>query len=253
MKKIVFLGGKEIGYDCLKHLLENSGKHRTHVAAAWLNERKILSTSQPSLKNLCAEFSVPVISSVEEILKIDFDILVSVQFHEILKKEILRKAKQIAVNLHMAPLPEYRGCNQFSFAIIDGAKEFGTTFHRMEEKIDAGDILFEKRFPIAENITVQQLYEKTLSESVKLFKENIGQIISGEFSLTPQKNLTGKRKSSFHLRSDIEKIKQIDLNWEKQKILRHFHATYFPPFPPPFAIANGKKIEITPEWIKENL
>ena len=65
----------------------------------------------------------------------------------------------------MAPLPEYRGCNQFSFAIVDGKKEFGTTLHKMEEGIDNGDIIAESRFDIPENCFVKELYELTYKTS----------------------------------------------------------------------------------------
>lgn len=253
MKDIVFLGGKEIGFHCLQYLLENAALLGAQVKAVLTNDRKIHSPELPSVKDLCLENDIPVLRSLDDFLKAgDCDILVSVQYHQILKHQHIRKAKQIAVNLHMAPLPEYRGCNQFSFAIMDGAKEFGTTIHRMEEKIDGGDILFEKRFEIPEDCDVSWLYEKTYNESVLLFKESIGKIIAGNYLLKPQNSYSGKRSSAFHLRKDIEKIKQIDLNWDNEKILRHFRATYFPPFPPPFALVNGERVEITPEWIEKN-
>jgi methionyl-tRNA formyltransferase len=245
MKEIVFLGGKEIGFYCLEHLLEKAAFLGVRVKAALTNERKI----HPCRKN-----NIPVLGSLDEFLRMeDCDILISVQYHEILKPEHFGKARQIAVNLHMAPLPEYRGCNQFSYAIIDNAKEFGTTIHRMEEKIDGGDILFEKRFAIPGDCDVTSLYRKTFEESVTLFKESLEKIIDGNYVLTPQNCYSGKRSSAFHLREDIEKLKQIDLGWEKEKILRHFRATYFPPFPPPYALVNGERIEITPEWIKKNI
>lgn len=254
MKDIVFLGGKEVGCECLAYLLENAGLFDARVVSVLTNDRKIHSADQPDIRDICRKSGIPVLKSAEELLNInDVDLLVSVQYHEILNNRHIAKAKQIAVNLHMAPLPEYRGCNQFSFAIIDGVKEFGTTFHRMVEKIDAGDILFEKRFAIPANCDVPWLYEKTFRESVLLFKECIGKIISANYRLIPQKNFAGERNSSFHLRGDIEKIKKIDLNWDKEKILRYFRATYFPPFPPPYAIENGKKIEITPDWIERDI
>jgi methionyl-tRNA formyltransferase len=153
----------------------------------------------------------------------------------------------------MAPLPEYRGCNQFSFAIIDKAKEFGTTIHRLEERADSGAIMFERRFKIPDNCFVKELYNKTFEESLLLFKESLPEIISSKYSFTGQEKLVGTRGTSFHFRKDIEKIKQIDLRWDKEKILRHFRATYFPPFDPPYAIKNGEKVFITPEWISENL
>ena len=254
MKRIAFLGTKDIGYYCLEHLLLNEEKLNAKVIAVLTNERRSILGKDISIKDLCKKFNAPVFESLEQLLSIpDFDILISIQYHEILKEQHIRKAKQIAVNLHMAPLPEYRGCNQFSFAIIDRAKEFGTTIHRLEERADSGAIMFERRFKIPENCFVTDLYNKTFEESLLLFRESLQEIISGKYSFTGQEKLVSTRGASFHFRKDIEKIKQIDLSWDKEKILRYFRATYFPPFDPPYAVKNGEKVFITPEWVRENL
>ena len=117
----------------------------------------------------CREKSIMVVNNLNEFLDADScDIAISVQYDKILKKSHISKAKEIFVNLHMAPLPEYRGCNQFSFAIIDSAKEFGTTIHRLEEGIDSGAIIFEDRFPISKNCWVNELYEITYQRSIEI-------------------------------------------------------------------------------------
>jgi methionyl-tRNA formyltransferase len=254
MKKIAFLGTKDIGYYCLEHLLLNAEKLDAEVVAVLTNERRSILGNDISINDLCKKFNAPVFESLEQLLSIpDFDILISIQYHLILNEQYFGKAKQIAVNLHMAPLPEYRGCNQFSFAIIDGAKEFGTTIHRLEERADSGAIMFERRFRIPEDCFVKDLYNKTFEQSLLLFEESLPKIVSEEYAFMPQERLVRFRGTSFHFRKEIEKIKEIDLSWEREKIFRHFRATYFPPFEPPYAVKNGEKISITPEWIKDNL
>jgi methionyl-tRNA formyltransferase len=59
------------------------------------------------------------------------------------------------------PLPDYRGAGQYSFAILNDDREFGTTFHFMVPEVDAGAILGQRRFAIEPAWTVQDLYEKT--------------------------------------------------------------------------------------------
>lgn len=254
MKKIAFLGTKDIGYYCLEHLLLNSDNLNTEVIAVLTNERRSILGKDISIKDLCHQFKTPIFESPEQLISIsDFDILISIQYHEILKERHIAKARQVAVNLHMAPLPEYRGCNQFSFAIVDGATEFGTTIHRLEERTDSGAIMFERRFAIPDNCLVADLYNQTFEESLSLFKESLPPLLSGEYSFADQEPLVGARGTSFHFRKDIETIKQIDLAWDKEKILRHFRATYFPPFDPPYAMNDGGKVFITPEWVRDNL
>jgi methionyl-tRNA formyltransferase len=144
----------------------------------------------------------------------------------------------------MAPLPEFRGCNQFSFAIIRDKKEFGTTIHILEEGIDSGAILFESRFPIASDIWVSDLYERTFEESIKLFKANLHNLISGSYKPISQEELLEERGSEIHYRKEIEEIKNLDLDWTAEKISRHIRATYFPGFEPPYFLINEQKVHI---------
>ena len=186
---------------------------------------------------------IKVLSNLNEYLDLEHvDIAISVQYHEILKKQHIEKAKEIIVNLHMAPLPEYRGCNQFSTAIINGDIEFGTTIHRLEEGIDSGAILAEKRFPIPDKFWVNELFELTVEKSFLLFKEQIRHIVTGNYSLKMQSDLCIDKPSMLNYRKDIEKYKHIDLNWNKDKISRYIRATSMPGFEPPFATVSGKKI-----------
>lgn len=237
MKTVAFLGSKNIGYECLKHLYNNQNNLDVELIGVLTNVRR------KKVIEYCRGKSIRVIDGLVEFLEIDScDIAISVQYHEILKKTHIHKAKEIIINLHMAPLPEYRGCNQFSFAIINGDKEFGTTIHQLEEGIDSGAIMFEKRFPIPYGCWVEELYQITFDKSVELFKESLPHLVSGNYELKPQKSFLDKRTTSLHFRKEIEEIKKIDLSWSKDRIERHIRATYMPGFEPPYAIINNQKV-----------
>ncbi|MEO6833791.1 MAG: formyltransferase family protein [Chitinophagaceae bacterium] len=210
---------------------------------ALLTQSRIEFQDENNLEQLAKEWNIPVFTSLEEIP--ECDILYSVQYHQILLQSHIDKAKQIALNLHMAPLPEYRGCNQFSFAIIDNKKEFGTTIHQMDARIDHGDILFEKRFPIPENCWVERLYKTTEAASAALFKESLNDILNGKYFGILQKNLEDVRGSSIHYRDDIQALRRIDLSWPEEKISRHIRATSMPGFEPPFTMIGNDKIYLT--------
>ena len=254
MKKVVFLGSKEVGTECFRELLTRVKQESVEVLAVLSNNRVIdQSSAHYSVAQLAEDHQIPLLHDQSELLEIkeQIDFIISVQYHQILSAEVLSLAKVAAINLHMAPLPDYRGCNQFSFAIIDNAKEFGTTLHLMTPGIDNGDIISEKRWSLPANIDVKSLYEKTLKESIQLFKDSIDAILEGTISPTPQKNFKAIRPSHFHLRREINAIKEIDLSWSDEKIDRYVRATFFPPFDPPFAIKNGKKVNLTLNWKKD--
>ena len=125
-----------------------------------------------SIKSLANDYDIPFIEELDLILDLEnIDFIISIQYHLILSQKHIDVAKKLALNLHMAPLPEYRGCNQFSFAIFNNAKIFGTTLHMLESGIDNGAILAERRFQIKKGVDVKSLYDKTFDESIQLFRK----------------------------------------------------------------------------------
>ncbi|UTW62993.1 hypothetical protein KFE98_02200 [bacterium SCSIO 12741] len=241
MNKVVFMGGKRIGHICLKILLERAEELNAEVIAVFENRSK-LSAPEDSLESVAKAQSIPVYYDMEGLFELEpFDTLISVQYHEILLPRHIELARQLAINLHMAPLPEYRGCNQFSFALIDGAEEFGTSIHRLTPKIDGGPLLFESRFPIPENCFVKDLYNQTVEASIRLFEQSIASILKGEVTEVPQEKLDPNRNRGFHLRKEMADLKEINANWPLEKQKRYFRATWFPPFDPP-QVKNGDQI-----------
>lgn len=233
------MGAKSLGYKCLEHILKNKKELDIDVVAVLTNESHSFD-NKLSIQKIAKLNSIQFIPNLKEYLNIDdFDILLSVQYYNILKKEHIDKAKQIAINLHMAPLPEYRGCNQFSYAIINKDKEFGTTIHKLEEGIDSGPILFEERFEIPKSCFVKELYDLTVNKSFELFKQNIQNIIHGEYNLIEQSSFVGKRKFSIHYRKEIEQLRKIEGSWNLEKIFRYFRAVCMPGFPLPYIENNN--------------
>lgn len=238
-KELVFLGSKPIGYKCLAWLIENSEQLGIDLKGVLTRARREFA-GENDLAGLAQRNGIPVFEHPDQIP--ECDILYSVQYHIILKAQHIARARQCAVNLHMAPLPEYRGSNQFSFAIIDNKEEFGTTIHLMDTRIDHGDIIYQKRFPIPANCWVSQLYELTEDASFKLFQLTIAHIITGNFKPVPQSSLENKYGTTLHFRNEMNALKVIDLNWGKEKIERHIRATYMPGFEPPYFLVDGQRI-----------
>lgn len=246
-KSVVFLGSKPIGYACLEHLIQKQNELSITLCGVLTNDNQRFDP-ELSLLKLAQDHHLPVIENPDQIPDCDF--LISVQYHQILKKQHIEKARHLAINLHMAPLPEYRGCNQFSFALLDQKKEFGTTLHVMDERIDHGDILAEKRFPIPQRCWVETLYQLTHEASVQLFEEHIAGILGGEVTGIAQEHYLKARGSQLHYRNEINSIKHIQLDWPEEKIDRHIRATYMPGFEPPYTFIQGEKIYLSRTWSK---
>jgi methionyl-tRNA formyltransferase len=245
LKKVVFLGAKPIGHFCFSYLLQHQSELQIEVVGLLSRQRKEFG-NEHDLIPLAEENNIPMLNSLNEIPPCD--IIYSIQYHEILKQEHIAKAAQIAINLHMAPLPEYRGSNQFSFAILEDKKEFGTTIHQIDPRIDHGDILFQKRFPIPDHCWINDLYELTFDASKTLFTDTLQHIVTGEYQPISQASLEGQYGTSLHYRNEIADIKQIDLSWDAARIERHIRATSMPGFEPPNCLINNQKVYFTTKY-----
>lgn len=247
--KIVFLGSKPIGYACLTALLTRQQELDLEILAVGSRQRTEFDPEKDP-GALARSKGIPLLSSLEELPECDF--IISVQHHEILKKRHLQKARKIAINLHLAPLPEYRGCNQFSFAIMNEEQQFGVSLHRMDDRIDHGPVLFESRFRIPDNCWVEELYNLSVEKGLELFKSSLPRLIQGNYMI-PARSKQTETPSRLYFRSDIHALQEIDLNSDPHTIEKQIRATSMPGFPAPFCKINGEKISFQREQPDEGI
>ena len=72
------------------------------------------------------------------------DLLVVVSFGLIIPRWFLDLPTLGAINVHPSLLPKYRGPSPMQWAIRNGEEETGITVIRMNERMDAGDILYQE-------------------------------------------------------------------------------------------------------------
>ncbi len=85
-----------------------------------------------------------------EILKLNPDIILVGSWSEKFKKPIIDLPKIGTINCHPSLLPKYRGPNPYMRVIMNGEKETGVTFHLMDENLDTGPILLQKKIDIVQ-------------------------------------------------------------------------------------------------------
>jgi len=86
------------------------------------------------------------------------DCVVVSSYNRILSAATLARSR--FVNVHYAPLPQYRGRANVNWAIINGEPLAAISIHVMVPELDAGNILLQRTVPIRETDTVLDLYER---------------------------------------------------------------------------------------------
>ena len=127
-----------------------------------------------------------------------YDLIISYGYRHILKKEIIKKFNCPILNLHISYLPYNRGSHPNFWAFYDSTP-IGVTIHLLDDGIDTGPIVFQKKvkFKKSEN-TFKKTYNVLKSEIEKLFLDNLDSILSGNLIAYKQKG-----EGSFHYKKDL--------------------------------------------------
>ena len=84
-------------------------------------------------------------SAAREIAMLNPDLIILVAYGQILTGKILQLPTVGCLNIHPSLLPRYRGPAPINWALIKEKRKQGITFLFMNEKIDAGDIILQKK------------------------------------------------------------------------------------------------------------
>ncbi len=116
-------------------------------------------TYEKKIKLLCNQKKIKFYSKRQfklnkaEILKLNkkCKILISIYSNIILSKEFLKSLNYKCYNFHPGILPFYPGKNCVSGAIYNSERKIGVTIHKMNNFIDRGKILMQKKVEISLN------------------------------------------------------------------------------------------------------
>jgi len=96
--------------------------------------------------------------------------LIAFSTNLIVPRDIIEALSGPAYNFHPGT-PEYPGSMAPGFAIYEGADSFGVTVHEIAPEVDAGRIVFVRRFPIMEGTTGADLQGLTYQQLIETFFE----------------------------------------------------------------------------------
>jgi methionyl-tRNA formyltransferase len=133
----------------------------------------------------------------------EFDWVISYGYKYILKKEIINRAKNPILNLHISYLPFNRGADPNFWSWIENTPK-GVTIHYIDEGIDTGDILIQKEIIFNKEETLTSSYKKLKEEIEILFIENFDNIIKG--IILPKKQ---KEIGTIHFKKDLNHYKHL--------------------------------------------
>jgi len=126
--------------------------------------------------------------AIEAIRRLNPDVIVVMAYGQILPRELLGIPNIACLNLHGSLLPRWRGAAPIQAAIAAGDRETGVTVMYMDEGVDTGDILLEKKIEIAADDTGGRLHDKLAGVAPEALKEAISLLSKGNAPRIAQNN-----------------------------------------------------------------
>lgn len=172
----------------------------------------------------------------------NLDYIILAWWPYIINKDIINIPKRGVINLHPSYLPWCRGKNYWFWNLVEDVP-FGVTIHLVDESVDGGDILFQKKIEKTWEDTGETLFNKAQTEIVTLFKENYPKLISGNFTKTSQRSII---EQPVHYAKDLDEASKIYLDkyYLARDLLNLLRARSSDSFPSCYFYSNGNKYEV---------
>lgn len=125
-------------------------------------------------------------SSIRDLKEAGAELFVVVAYGQILSPRLLEVPTLFSINAHASLLPKHRGAAPINWALIKGDTETGVSIIKLTPRMDAGPIILQQRFPIAETDTTLSLTERLSLGAARLIAESVELIARDAHTLTPQ-------------------------------------------------------------------
>ena len=102
-----------------------------------------------------------------EINKISFICLAG--YMRILSKKFIKNFKGKIINIHPSLLPKYKGLNTHEKVIKNKEKYTGCTVHYVNEKLDSGKIILQKKIKVFRNDTAESIKKRVLDKEHQIY------------------------------------------------------------------------------------
>ncbi len=192
--RVVFMGTSDLSEKILEALLINE----YNVIGVFTKVDKKTGRKQeltsPKVKLLAEKHSLPIFQpttfknpeAIKQLRDLKPDLIVVAAYGKILPKTVLEIPGFGCLNVHVSLLPKYRGPSPIQNALLNGETETGTTLMLMDEGVDTGDILAQRKLAIARTDTTASLMLKLAEQGAELLLETLPLWIERKIKPTKQ-------------------------------------------------------------------
>ncbi|MDG5816445.1 methionyl-tRNA formyltransferase [Chitinispirillales bacterium ANBcel5] len=243
---IVFMGSADFGIPALEKLAHKHTIKGVVTTPAKPRGRGLKLAESPVFEYAKTHRLGPILKPprlkdpqfAEQLKNLNAEVFVVIAYR-ILPREIFSIPEFGTINVHASLLPKYRGAAPIHRAIEAGEKETGVTVFRIDEGIDTGEILLQKKTAVGSKETTPELYTRLSTLGADAIEEVVEKFHTGTIQSIRQ---------SDELESKAPKLSRsealIDWGLTSGQIFNKIRA--FKPFPGSYTIYNKKRLSV--EW-----
>lgn len=220
--KILYIGCVTSSYEFLRSIVENT---EAEIVGVITKMKSTYNADHYSLHAFCEEKKISWINYKDNEQMIEYiqskqpDIIYCFGWSQLLPKEVYTLPRLGAVGYHPTLLPKNRGRHPIIWTIALGLKETGSTFFKLTELPDAGDILNQKKLKLDEFENAYSLYRKLITLGKSQVIEMTNMLMTN--SIVPIKQ-NESEATTWRKRSKRDGL--IDWRMDAQTILRLINA-----------------------------
>jgi len=243
--KVVFFGTPGFGLPSLNALIESHHQIACVVTRPDRRKGRGRKISTSPVKVLASRNNLLILqpeditesSLIDSLKGFEPNLFVVVAYGKILPIEILEIPSFYSINLHPSLLPKYRGPAPINWTIINGEKETGVTIFKMDEQMDRGKILVQKKVKIEDDETAETLTTRLAKIGATALMEAIELIEEGKATLRPQAE--SEATIAPMLRKEDGRI-----DWAKPSLEIHNFVRGMTPWPSAFTHIEGRVLKV---------
>lgn len=243
--KIIFFGTSVFAVPSLEQLAASDHQVSLVVTQPDRPKGRNLKLAAPAVKDAAKRLHLPLYQpedalaadAIQSLRKHNADLFVVVAFGCILNTEILSIPKKFSINLHASLLPKYRGAAPINWALINGEKTTGVTVFRLNEVMDAGDIIIERSLTIEDEDTAITVSEKLSGIGAITLREAV--------DLIARDKVVFKKQDRAHA-TFARKLKKSDgvIDWGLSAVALMNRVRGLIPWPGAFTTLEGRQLKI---------
>jgi methionyl-tRNA formyltransferase len=145
---------------------------------------------------------------LDRLRQLNLDLIISVAAPSIFKEQLINLPRLGCINIHHAPLPQYRGMMPNFWQLCNGEKTVGITVHKINHRIDEGEIILQRRVTVKPRESLDALIKRTKRQGAHCMVEAVQMLRNGKVQYLENKPDQGSY-FPFPKREDVKRFREM--------------------------------------------